>query len=274
MEIVNDSRLNLNRQSFLGAKSSDVLLNTRVAIIGLGGGGSHIAQQLAHIGVGNFLLLDPDKLEDTNLNRLVGARFADVQENAPKVFIAKRAIESVNPMARVVAAMSLWEQQALALQDCEVIFGCIDSLIGRSGLEAFARRYLIPLIDIGMDVHRAGCEYTITGQVALSMPGLPCLKCMGLLRDELLRREAQKYGGAGSRPQVVWPNAILASTAVGLFMQLMTPWFNNKALSPLLEYDGNRQTLQESSKLPYLPARCPHYAHSGNLGDPFWRAGA
>jgi molybdopterin-synthase adenylyltransferase len=272
MESVNDRRLNLERQSFLGAKSSDVLLNTRVAIVGLGGGGSHIAQQLAHIGVGDFLLLDPDKIEDTNLNRLVGARFADVEEKASKVLIAKRVIESVNPRARVVAALSSWQQKARALQDCEVIFGCVDSLIGRSELEGFARRYLIPLIDIGMDVHRAGGAYTMTGQVALSMPGRPCLKCMGLLPHDLLQEEAERYGNAGSRPQVIWPNAILASTAIGFFMQLMTPWFKNSALPPLLEYDGNRQTVQESTKLPYLPEWCPHYTHSSNLGDPFWRA--
>jgi hypothetical protein len=36
--------------------------------------------------------------------------------------------------------------------------------------------------------------------------------------------EAEKYGAAGSRPQVVWPNGVLASTAVGLAVQLLTPW--------------------------------------------------
>ena len=78
------------------------------------------------------------------------------------------------------------------------------------------------------------------------MPAQPCVKCMGLPQDELLREEAEKYGNAGSKPQVVWPNAILASSAVGFLMQLMTPWFKNSACSPLLEYGENRQTFKES----------------------------
>ena len=63
----------LLRQSFLGANSEEAFSKCHAAIIGLGGGGSHIAQQLAHLGVGNFVLFDPDHVEKTNLNRLVGS---------------------------------------------------------------------------------------------------------------------------------------------------------------------------------------------------------
>jgi len=68
----------LLRQSFLGANSDKVFSQCRVGVIGLGGGGSHIAQQLAHLGVSNFVLVDPDHVEETNLNRLVGATKKDV----------------------------------------------------------------------------------------------------------------------------------------------------------------------------------------------------
>jgi tRNA A37 threonylcarbamoyladenosine dehydratase len=80
------------RQSFLGSESENILKSLRVAIIGLGGGGSHIAQQLAHVGVGNLFLFDFDMIdkEGTNLNRLVGATEADVKEGKLKVDIAKR----------------------------------------------------------------------------------------------------------------------------------------------------------------------------------------
>lgn len=76
--------LNLARQSFLGDKSDEILHRTRVGIVGLGGGGSHIAQQLAHVGIGNILLLDEDRIEDTNLNRLVGGRASDVKRRLSK----------------------------------------------------------------------------------------------------------------------------------------------------------------------------------------------
>jgi hypothetical protein len=49
-----------------------------------------------------------------------------------------------------------------------------------------------------------------------------CLRCMGIICDDVLERE--RYGAAGGRPQVVWPNGMLASAAVGIAVQLLTPW--------------------------------------------------
>jgi molybdopterin/thiamine biosynthesis adenylyltransferase len=265
-----NSGLNLQRQSFLGFSSDDTLHKTRVAVIGVGGGGSHIVQQLAHVGVGFILAIDPDYIEDTNLNRVVGATVADVEQHLKKVLISKRVIEAVNANATVQAAATTWDEQVDLLQECDVIFSCIDSLIGRSELEAFARRSMIPMIDIGMDVHSMEKNYIISGQVALSIPGMPCLRCMGILTEEDMKKEAEKYGVAGFRPQVVWPNGVLASTAVGCFMQMTTPWFAEMSMPILLEYDGNKQTIQLSNKIPYLAEGCVHYADIGNLGDPFW----
>lgn len=85
-------KLNLRRQSFLGADSEIVLGRSKAALVGLGGGGSHVAQQLAHIGLGSFLPIDPDFIEDTNLNRLVGATMEDVKVRTAKVDIAERVI--------------------------------------------------------------------------------------------------------------------------------------------------------------------------------------
>jgi molybdopterin/thiamine biosynthesis adenylyltransferase len=68
-----------NRQSFLGESLDDVLENCLIGIVGLGGGGSQIVQQLAHIGFKHYVLYDYDEIEDTNLNRLVGATKLDVE---------------------------------------------------------------------------------------------------------------------------------------------------------------------------------------------------
>jgi molybdopterin-synthase adenylyltransferase len=85
---------------------------------------------------------------------------------------------------------------------------------------------MTPYIDIGMDVHDLGNQFAISGRVILSMPGELCMKCMGFLRDDLLAREAENYGAAGSKPRVIWPNGVLASLAVGVFVELVTPWQN------------------------------------------------
>lgn len=119
----------------------------------------------------------------------------------------------------------------------------MDSFSERQQIESAARRYLIPYIHIGMDVHDLGNQFAISGQVILSMPGELCMQCMGFLRDDLLAREAANYGAAGSRPQVIWPNGVLASLAVGIFVQLMTPWHKNHRQVWYLEYDENSQTV-------------------------------
>ncbi|MGO4516444.1 ThiF family adenylyltransferase [Terriglobus sp. 2YAB30_2] len=264
--------MNLQRQSFLGAHSDTVLARSRAALIGLGGGGSHIAQQLAHIGLGHFLVIDPDFIEDTNLNRLVGGTQEDVRLGTAKVDIAERVIKSVNPVAEVVKRLASWAEVTAELRDVDVIFSCVDSIGCRSELESFARRFLIPLIDIGMDVHESNGEFSISGQAMLSMPTKPCMRCMGLVTDNGLTKEAAQYGAAGGKPQVVWPNGTLASVAVGFFMKLMTPWETQKTTPLLLEYDGDLQTVMPSNKLAYLPAHCKHFDSAHGLGDPFWTA--
>lgn len=263
-------KLNLERQSFLGEDSETVLGRTRAALVGLGGGGSHVAQQLAHLGVGSFLPIDPDCMEDTNLNRLVGGTMEDVKLGTAKVDIAERVIKAVNPAAEVVKRQANWTEVTAELRDVDVIFACVDSIGCRNELEAFARRFLIPLIDIGMDVHESNDEFSISGQVMLSLPGKPCMRCMGLVTEAALAKEAAKYGAAGGRPQVVWPNGTLASIAVGFFMRIVTPWETRNATPLLLEYDGDLQTVTPSNKLAYLPAHCNHFDPLRDVGDPFW----
>jgi molybdopterin-synthase adenylyltransferase len=141
-----------------------------------------------------------------------------------------------------------WIEVTDELRDADVIFACVDSMVCRSELESFARRFLIPLINIGMDVHESSGEFSIGGQVVLSMPGKPC---MGLVTDGALAKEAAKYGAAGGKPQVVWPNGTLAYIAVGFFMKLVTPWESQKETPFLLEYDGDLQTVLPSNKLAY-----------------------
>lgn len=123
-----------------------------------------------------------------------------------------------------------------------------------------------------MDMHDLGNQFAISGQVILSMPGELCMKCMGFLRDDLLAREAANYGAAGSRPQVIWPNGVLASLAVGIFVQLMTPWHKNHRQVWYLEYDGNSQTVTTGNRLTHLSGVvCQHFSTLEDLGDPFWK---
>jgi len=258
------------RQSFLGEFSESILTNLVVGLVGLGGGGSHFGQQLAHVGVGNHVLVDPDVVEESNLNRLVGATSEDAKSGVLKVKIAERLIKGINPFAHVQQIPAKWQVALDELRSCDVLVGCVDSFRQRDELERFARQSLIPYIDIGMDVHSYNDGYVVSGQVVLSSPGEICMRCMGIINDKLLAEEAKRYGDAGDRPQVIWPNGVLASTGVGVLVQLVTPWHNDPLSTAFLEYDGNTHTVQPSNRLRVLKGmKCPHHPCS-EVGDRFW----
>lgn len=258
----------LDRQSFLAVDSEHVLAQATVGIAGLGGGGSHVAQQLTHVGIGNFVLLDDDTIDETNLNRLIGGRREDIAAERPKLDIARRLILGINPRVHIRGRKAVWQDQTELVKTCDIVIGGLDSVRAKNELEAFCRRYLIPYIDMGMDVHETERGHLIAGQVMLSMPGRPCLRCAGIVRDEALAEEGRRYGAAGGKPQVIWPNGVLASAAVGLALQLITPWHRGVLDCAYLEYDGNRHTLTPSLKFERIAKRaCPHYPLI-ETGDP------
>ena len=178
-------------------------------------------------------------------------------------------IRAVNPRVTVIQVQDHWQKRPELLQVCDFIFGCVDSFRERDQLERLARRFLIPYLDLGMDVHTVGDYFVISGQLAFSLPDSPCLWCMGLLTEARLAEEARTYCAAGGKPQVIWPNGILASSAVGLFVNSLFQWQGDFEAPLLLEYDGNRHTVTESNKTPTLrQMKCRH--HDGSVGDRFW----
>jgi molybdopterin-synthase adenylyltransferase len=246
------------RQSFLGEGSQTVIERALIGIVGLGGGGSHIVQQTAHIGFKHYAVFDPQTAEDTNLNRLIGARLVDIGRE--KLKIARRIIKGLQPDARVLCQRVRWQAAPDVLAACDIVFGCVDSFQDRDELETFCRRHLILYIDIGMDIHQVdGDPPRMAGQVILSAPGYPCMKCLGFITPEKLAREAQAYGAAGARPQVVWPNGVLASSAVGLAVAALTGWTQNARAPVYLCYDGNKNLLTDHVRLQFTPTECQHY---------------
>jgi molybdopterin/thiamine biosynthesis adenylyltransferase len=160
----------LARQGFLGPDTPDILRDCRVAVVGLGGGGSHVVQQLAYAGFGNFLLVDPDVVEYGNLNRMVGATLEDAQSRELKAVVMRRVVLAVNPDAKIILAPMKWQEASELLRDRHVIIGCVDSFSEREQIERMARRFLIPYVDIGMDVCEVEDGFSLGGQVVLSMP--------------------------------------------------------------------------------------------------------
>jgi molybdopterin-synthase adenylyltransferase len=100
----------------------------------------------------------------------------------------------------------------------------------------------------------------MVGQVILSMPGYACMQCLGFLNEMVLKEEARKYGDAGEQPQVIWANGVLASTAVGILVNILCKWSNNAQNVFYLSYDGNLHTITDHPRLEKNgKILCAHY---------------
>src|SRR5258707_14197925 len=110
-----------------GSEGQNALRSATVGIVGLGGTGSIVAEYLAHLGVGRLILLDPDKIERTNLNRVVGASIEDI--GSYKVQVAAKHINRIRNDIDVVPIQGsvnhAWEARALLAGD--LIVCCTDS---------------------------------------------------------------------------------------------------------------------------------------------------
>ena len=204
-----------------------------IGIVGLGGTGSLVAQQLMHLGVKKFVLIDPDRLEETNLNRVVNAVRGDI--GSPKVQIAKRAILAHAPEAEVTTIEGdvVRAKIAATLFDTDIIFSCTDSHGSRAVLQQVSYQYFIPCVDMGTTILvREGQVEGIYGRIQLLAPGRACFTCSGLLNSEEVRRDMltdyekklDPYipGSREPAPAVISLNSTVASMAITMFMALVT----------------------------------------------------
>jgi molybdopterin/thiamine biosynthesis adenylyltransferase len=237
-----------------------------VGVVGCGGGGSHVVQQLAYLGVGSLVVVDGDLVEETNLNRLIGAvparrrrplvdrilRRGRGDVGRPKVDVMRRLVESIDEVTRVRAIQDQFPSRETveALRRCDIVIACVDRLQVRDDLNRLCKRYLIPLVDVGLEITPhpggAGAVAAIPGRVTKVLADGPCLRCQGVIDDAKLaaERDGQPMGYSGSAripdPAVVTLNGIVASTAATEVLQLLTGFAGDSAPNCGWIYDGLR----------------------------------
>jgi len=212
-----------------GITGQQILASLRVGIVGLGGTGSIVLQQLVHLGVNNFLLLDPDIVEATNLNRLVGVTPTDVGRS--KVAVAEEWARKINPKVYIEAKeeSALKSSIARSLATTDFVFCCTDSHGSRAVLNQLAYQYLVPVIDMGVVIATQQGHVThIAGRTQMLTPGLACMVCGNLLDSEQVRRDlltdferkADPYiiDEAEPAPSVISLNSTMASLAITMFL--------------------------------------------------------
>lgn len=130
----------------IGKEGVEKLNNTKVAIFGLGGVGSFVLEGLVRAGIGNFVLIDDDKICLTNLNRQILATRKTVGQ--PKVEVAKQRILDINPNANVEIHQEFFmpETEGILDNSIDYIVDCIDTVTAKIELVVRADKLNIPII--------------------------------------------------------------------------------------------------------------------------------
>ena len=266
-----------DRQSRLfGDAGQAQLRRTRVGIVGLGGAGSILAELLGRLGVGEFVLADPDRAEVTNLPRLVAARRRDAvvpswvprpiadRLRQPKVRIAARNIRRANAGARIEVITRDFLDAAVAARftDCDFLFLAADAMGARLLFNAIVHQYGVPGIQVGakIPVDADGVVGNVFCVSRMVTPDRGCLWCNGLisparLQDEAVPAAAKRGYAYVDDPAVVAPsvvtmNAIACAHAADDFLfhltglkyrDAETAWFRWNSRRAVAGYDVPRR---------------------------------
>lgn len=219
-----------------GAAIQQTLHDVRIGLVGCGGTGSVVAEQLVRLGVRRMILFDPDELSESNVTRVYGSTPKDIGK--PKVDVIGSHLLRIAPDASVelVRGMITTEPNARRLAECDVVFGCTDDNAGRLILSRLTTFLLIPVIDCGvlLTSGESGQLEGIDGRVTVLVPEQACLICRDridlaraaaemLTPEERVRRMDEGYAPALGRtePAVVTFTTAVAATAVSELLERM-----------------------------------------------------
>lgn len=274
--------------AFFSSQGQGALTDANVAVVGLGGLGSFAALELAHLGIGQLTLIDPDTIELSNLNRLLGAREADIGRPKVEVFEAlvrgiSSDIEVTSVQAEVLDDVAIEQAKAT-----DLLLGCVDNHGARLTLNHLAIRYLIPLLDAGTGVRLPTEDYPLRagGQIQLVAPGTGCLECRGFIDARRAAfdlaspqmkdyERAHGYGTEEAAPSVAFLNGVVASLQVGEAARLLSGTSSIQGSPKLISYNALEQkTFVVSSSYSPECATCGEEGVVG-VGDlaPFHHAG-
>lgn len=293
-------------EQIYGTDAAARLRQARIVIIGTSGTGSPAAHVLARAGVKNFVLIDPQQLTKSNLERLHGsydAHFARGEAQAPlKVAVVNDLIKAINPKANAtcIAGNILQPLARDYVVGSDLIICCTDTNHSRTAISELAYRYLVPAIDVGVVFESK--NGSVTGEIArltFYSPGGPCAHCLGLVDPwratvELMseeekdrrRREAKEAELRGDNAGAYWKEvpeiptvghftsmagALVASYAIGWLTGKFAPphpYFEFNIIAPGFDYVGFDAPCRSSCYCETLIGYADQGAHSALISAP------
>ena len=178
------------------------LRDSSVAVIGAGGTGSAVIEILARAGLGRLVVIDPDRVDRSNLERIRGSIPSHAKKKTPKVVVAQELVHQIDPSIEVIAIMGRLPQSEVidAVVTSDIVLGCTDKQHSRLALSDIAYRYLVPAMDCGVTLE--GSNGQITGQVAQFvrfLPSDPCVLCRKMINPRQVAQELMSPNERASR---------------------------------------------------------------------------
>jgi len=179
-----------------GAKTTRTLRELAIAVVGCSGTGSPTIVQLAHLGIGRLVLIDPDRVQELNLNRIICATVDDAKAKRLKVDVLGDAVERLGLGTTVERyPVNLYTPDAVrAVAGCDAIIGCVDTAEARFLLNLIANFYILPYIDVGVTLETEGDREIsqVCGYVHYLKPGGSSILSRGAITLEDVRAEGMK----------------------------------------------------------------------------------
>jgi len=231
-----------------GEGTIERLQRLSIGVVGASGTGSLVIEQLLRLGVGELVIVDDDRMRKRNVNRITNSTMKDAVQERSKVDVQADAVERIGLPTRVIrASQNLWSPDVIRLvAQCDIVFGCMDTVDGRFLLNALATYYTLPYFDIGVRIlavpegPEKGRVREVCGAVNYLQPGRSSLisrelfsmqevATAGLRRNDPGAHEQQVndgyiVGAAVERPAVISVNMFAASLAVNEFLARLHPF--------------------------------------------------
>lgn len=249
------------RQAF-GDDTYAKLQQMKIGVVGCSGTGSPTIEQLVRLGVGTIVIIDPDIVEEKNLNRILNTTIDDAKQKRSKTEVLATSIVKIGLGTTVIKYnVNLYDSRD-ALEElitCDAVIGCVDSVDGRHLISQLTNFYLVPFFDIGvrLDADGNGGIKGITASIHYIQPGCSTLFSRKLytakrLADENLQRQSpedfkdlEKQGYVHNanvdRPAVISINMQISSMAVNELLNRIHPFkdeFPDRYAKVTMDYTG------------------------------------
>jgi len=219
-----------------------------LTVVGVGGLGSIVAENLIHSGFKKLNLIDHDALSVSNMNRIVGATMQDAKAQRLKVDCLKEHLESINPEAEISvhAIDAKCPSLEILFATSDWVFVCTDNQSSRLHVQNLCQKYSTPFISTGVNISvNEGKITDISGEVVTVRPGDNlCLTCLGRLDPSTIASEAHfdpqvreqlvtrgyVEGADIKEPAVKTLNSMLANIAVDVLINQFTERQEHRAI--------------------------------------------